>query len=215
MGRCVAFMMGCRRPDGDAKLARAPTPPKKKHAHFPSGALSAIQERHRRICVEGIGTASSINLVLGSSLVHLGLSLARTGLGWGGLSGGVGVASSHRRKESPSGIQSVEGHSRPQQPGPVASQGRQDDAAVGPVHQIPQRLRQARRSEVGTRPDERAVGPARRPPEALEVQLHEQLRAGEDKVQCERDAAQRGAEHEAAQQPEEQVDAEGEVECLV
>lgn len=51
--------------------------------------------------------------------------------------------------------------------------------------------------------------------DALELEVYEELRGGEDEVEDQRAAREAGAEDEGAQQPEEAVDEEGCIEGLV
>ena len=51
--------------------------------------------------------------------------------------------------------------------------------------------------------------------EALELQVDQKLRGGEEEVEGQRATCERGAEDEGAEEPEEGVDGEGEVEGCI
>jgi hypothetical protein len=92
------------------------------------------------------------------------------------------ISTPHARVHAPGRIGTVDGDDGPQKPGVVADNSCHGDASVRPVDNIPHVLGQALGIEVFARSLHGAISIEGGAREALEVQLDEQLRCGEEKI---------------------------------
>jgi len=149
---------------------------------------------------------------LPTPLLHLGLSLACLGL-WHTRC--ILVSTSHTRIHAPGGVDAVSRNYGPQKPGVVSKQGGHDNAGICPVDDVPHVLGQTLGIEIFTGLLDGAVSGEGGTGEALQVELDEQLRSGEEQVEDERFAGEGGPEEEGTQEPPDGVDSKAGVERLV
>ena len=97
-----------------------------------------------------------------------------------GHTGCILVSTPHTGVGGVSGIGTVDWDNNPQEPGVIADNSSHDNAAIGPIDNIPHVLSQALGIEVFARSLDGAVGIEGGAREALEVQLDEQLRSREE-----------------------------------
>lgn len=151
----------------------------------------------------GLFFSSPVLDLLATPLLHLSLSLACLRLGH---TCSILEAASHARVSAPGSIGTVGGDDSPQKPSIVAHDGSQNDAAIGPVNNIPHVLGQALGIEILARSLHGAIGSEGGARETLKVKLDDELRGREEQVKKQRLAGQRGSEDEGSEQPPEAMD---------
>jgi len=155
---------------------------------------------------------SSVRNLLPTPLLHLRLPLALRGARLGHTSSVLVARALESSVHAIERIDTVHGNDKHAPPHPVAKEGRQCHASIGPVCHIPHVLSQARRVQVLAGALDGAIRKKRGAREALELQVDQELRRREEEVE-EQGAAREGrAEDEGSKQPEQAVESEGKVE---
>lgn len=178
--------------------------------------MNSLQQRHcdlsdqtRRYC----HAKSPILHFLVSPLLHLRLPLACCL--WLRNTCRILISTSHACIHAPRRIHRVNGHNDPQCPCPIAHDGCQDYTSIAPIDNVPHVLCQPLGVKILAGALDAALSIVGRAGQALEVEVDEELGGREEEVEEERCAGEGAAPEDCAQQPEEEVDGNGEVEGLV
>jgi hypothetical protein len=190
------------------------------HGGSSSPHSSGYRDAHRGrrewcfLLIPRCSSALAVLHLLAAPLLQLGLPLAGCGSGLRHACS-ILVAAPHARIRRPRQPDTVDGDDAPKDPGPIAEKSGQQQHPVRPVGDVPQVLGQTLGLEVLAGALDGAVGGIDGARLLLEEEVDEELRGREGKVEKQRLAGEAGAEEEGAEEPEDEVDNEGEDEGLV